>query len=88
MNSASVGTNRVVASVVSMGVLVIVIAVVFIIVAVHLFRAKSKVQTKLMEIEAKEKVQVYEEIDPLQLINSMKNVAYEAPPKQQAICEP
>ena len=66
-----------------MAVVIILISSALIIVTVLLVRSRLKVQKLLMERKAKEKMQIYEDIDLSQIIDSMKNVAYEAPSQTQ-----
>ena len=69
-----------------MGVVTVLITSALIIVTIFLVRSRLKVQKLLMETKAKEKMQIYEDIDLSQVIDSMKNVAYEAPPQAQIHC--
>ena len=68
---------------ISMAVAIILITSILIIVTVLLTRSRHKVQRMLMERKAKENMQIYEDIDLTQIIDSMKNVAYESPSQAQ-----
>jgi hypothetical protein len=66
-----------------MGVVIILISSALIIVIIFLVKSRLKVQKLLRERKAKEKMQIYEDIDLSQIIDSMKNVAYETPSQTQ-----
>jgi hypothetical protein len=68
---------------VPMGVVIILISSALIIVIIFLVKSRLKVQKLLRERKAKEKMQIYEDIDLSQIIDSMKNVAYETPSQSQ-----
>ena len=76
-------SNSIVHIAVSMGVVIILVTSVLVIVIILLVRSKLKVQRLLMERKVKEKMQIYEDIDITQIIDSMKNVAYEAPSQSE-----
>lgn len=69
-----------------MGVVIIFISGALIIVTILLVKSRLKVQKLLRERKAKEKMQIYEDIDLSQIIDSMKNVAYETPSQTQIHC--
>lgn len=62
-----------------MGVLILIVTVALIIIIVFLALSKAKLQKKLSETRMKNNAQIYEDVDLSQIIDSMKNVAYEAP---------
>ena len=62
-----------------MGVVVILIVSALVIMIVLSIRSRLKIQRILREIKSKEKRQIYEEVNQSEFIDSMKNVAYEAP---------
>ena len=62
-----------------MGMVIIVITAILIVVAVLLFISRCQLQRLSRESKAKEKMQIYEDIDLTQIIESTKNVAYETP---------
>ena len=66
-----------------MGIVIILLSSALIIVIILLVKSRLKVQTLLMERKVKEKMQIYEDIDISQIIDSMKNVAYETPSQMQ-----
>ena len=68
-----------------MGVIIVLISSALIIVAIFLIKSRLKVQALLMERKAKEKMQIYEDIDLSQIIDSMKNVAYATPSQTQIL---
>ena len=67
-----------------MGVFILIITIALIIVIVFLALSKAKLQKKLSETSTKinNNALIYEDIDLSQIIDSMKNVAYEAPQLQ------
>ena len=62
-----------------MGVVVILIAGALVIMIVLYIRSRLKIQRILREVKSKEKMQIYEVVNQSEIIDSMKNVAYEAP---------
>ena len=66
-----------------MGVVIILITTILIIVIVFLVRSRLKIERMLMERKAKENMRIYEDINMSEIIDSMKNVAYEAPSQTQ-----
>ena len=69
-----------------MGIVIILTSNALIIVTILLVKSRLKVQTLLMERKAKEKMQIYEDIDLSQIIDSIKNIAYETPSQVQIHC--
>ena len=66
-----------------MGVVIILITTILIIVVVFLIRSRLKIKKILMERKEKENMQIYDDINLSEIIDSMKNVAYEVPSQTQ-----
>lgn len=64
---------------VSMGIVIMLIAGALVIITTLFIRSRLKIRKMLREIKSKEKMQIYEEVNQSEIIDSMKNVAYEAP---------
>ena len=64
---------------VSMGIVIMLIAGALIVMTTLFIRSRLKIRKMLREIKSKEKMQIYEEVNQSEIIDSMKNVAYEAP---------
>ena len=62
-----------------MGVIIILVVGALIIMIVLFIRSRLKIRKILREIKSKEKIQIYEEVNQSEIIDSMKNVAYETP---------
>ena len=62
-----------------MGVVIILVVGALIIMIVLFIQSRLKIRRILREIKSKEKMQIYEEVNQSEIIDSMKNVAYEAP---------
>ena len=71
--------NSVTYTAVSMGIVIIIIGGALIIMSILFVRSKLKIRKVLMDIKSKEKMQIYEEVNQSEIIDSLKNVAYEAP---------
>ena len=67
-----------------MGIVILIITVALIIITVFLALSKAKLQKKLSETSTRNvnNALIYEDVDLSQIIDSMKNVAYEAPQLQ------
>lgn len=66
-----------------MGVVIILIVGALIVMIVFFIRSRLKIQKILMEIKSKQKMQIYEEVNQSEIIDSLKNVAYEVPSPPQ-----
>ena len=79
VDSQSLNKNIAIYTAVSMGMVIILIAGALIIMTVLFIRSRLKIKKMLRETKSKEKMQIYEEVNQSEIIDSMKNVAYEAP---------
>jgi glutaminase len=62
-----------------MGIVVILIAGALVVMTTLFIRSRLKIRKMLRETKSKEKLQIYEEVNQSEIIDSMKNVAYEPP---------
>ena len=62
-----------------MGVVIILSFSALIIMIVLFIGSRLKIRRILREIKSKEKMQIYEEVNQSEIIDSMKNMAYETP---------
>lgn len=84
MNPHSLETSTAVSTTytaIIMGVVIILLVSALIIMIMFIIRSRFKIQRILREIKSKEKekIQLYEEVNQSEIIDSMKNVAYEPP---------
>ena len=71
--------NSITYTAVSMGVVIIIVGGALIIMITIFIRSRLEIRRLLMEIKLKEKMQIYEEVNQSEIIDSLRNVAYEAP---------
>ena len=71
--------NRTTYTAASMGVVIILILGALIVMIVLFIRSRLEIRKMLRDIQSKEKMQIYEEVNQAEIIDSLKNVAYEAP---------
>ena len=62
-----------------MGVVIILILGALVVMIVLFIRSRQKIRKMLRDIQLKEKMQIYEEVNQAEIIDSLKNVAYKAP---------
>ena len=66
-----------------MGLVIILIVGALIVMTVLLIRSRLTIRKMLWEVKSKEKMQIYEEVNQSEIIDSMKNMAYEVPSPPQ-----